>query len=178
MSPLLSFSYIFPLFDFFFAEPTYPRQSQRAGRIRRTLRIPPSTPLPGWSPTSRSECSGHRSYYIYVYCTCKTESCRIFSKTWSSSGHLSDQAVLATTYPPRTGSARIWQTNKDTSGSLQKITETTLSKEKHQMANRTLKQEIGTDDDHSTREKASHWSKTYFSSATLTYFLLIVGKYG
>ena len=27
-------------------------------------------------------------------------------------------------------------------------------------------------------EKASHWSKTYFSSATLTYFLLIVGKYG
>ena len=66
MSPLLSFSYIFPLFDFFFAEPTYPRQSQRAGRIRRTLRIPPSTPLPGWSPASPSECSGHHSYYLYT----------------------------------------------------------------------------------------------------------------
>ena len=47
----------------FFAQPTYPRQSQRAGRSRRTLRTLPSTPLPGWSPASRSECSGRRYRY-------------------------------------------------------------------------------------------------------------------
>ena len=59
--------FIFFLFlTFFCGNQTYPRQSQRAGRIRRTLRIPPSTPLPGWSLTSRSECSGHRSYYMYT----------------------------------------------------------------------------------------------------------------
>ena len=57
--------FIFFLFlAFFCRNQTYPQQSQRAGRIRRTLRIPPSTPLPGSSPTSRSECSGHRSYYM------------------------------------------------------------------------------------------------------------------
>ena len=95
------FFYFSSFWPFFCRNQTYPQQSQRAGRIRRTLRIPPSTPLPGSSPTSRSECSGHRSYYMYTIHVRQNP-----IKFLAKPGHRPGTCLTRRCWPPRNLRAR------------------------------------------------------------------------
>ena len=106
MSPLLRHSVLSP--KSIQVRPTILKESYGRKNHTFTFHQAKTEQLSNLSTTkSKSWSEPLHSPYSSLHSTLRLESSLTTRMFWSSSGHLDDQTVLATTYPPFTGSARI-----------------------------------------------------------------------